>query len=74
MKITNTWKGLWITTTTADTNIMLQRSNNVSRQALGGVQVVTKTKLRFLNAGTATKTRDSNSGITEVNRGWAKAF
>ena len=31
-------------------------------------------KLEFGNAGTATKTRSLNSGITEVNSGWAEDF
>jgi hypothetical protein len=35
-----------------------------------GVLGVMKTKLGFGNAGIATQTRDSKSGITDGNRSW----
>ena len=31
-------------------------------------------KLEFKNTGTAMKTRDLKTGITEVNNGWAEAY
>jgi hypothetical protein len=49
------------------------KSHRLSKVRRLGVLGVMKTKLRFGIARIATRTRDSKSGITEVNRGGSNA-